>query len=96
VAELDARQRLLRAEEEGVQQAHAEAVMAGEAWISKCAMAAIDRMNSDNTAAATAQLASRLRKLVEEYTEASWKTSITGVGVPRSQIQPLHRMTMHL
>lgn len=89
VAKLDARQRLL-AEEEAAQQAYAKAVVAGKACISRCALAATDQKNSNNTVTAPAQVASRLRKLVEEYTEASWKTSITGVGVPRSRIQPLH------
>ncbi len=78
VAELDARQRLLRAEEEAARQAYAEAVEASEAWISKCAVAATDRINSDHTAAATAQLASWLRELVDEYTQASWRTLIEG------------------
>jgi regulator of protease activity HflC (stomatin/prohibitin superfamily) len=80
VAKLDARQQLLRAEEEAARQAYAEAVEAGEAWISKCAVAAADRMNTDHTAAATAQLASQLRELVDEYTQASWRTVIESDG----------------
>ena len=75
VAELDARQQVLQAEEDAAQQAYAEAVVAGEAWISKCAIAATAKINTDDIAAATAQLARQLTGLVEEYMQASWRTS---------------------
>ncbi len=91
VAELDVRRQLLRTEEEAARQAYAEAVVAGEAWISKCAVAATDRMNSDDTGAATAQLASRLRVLTEEYTQASWRTVIEGdeqASLPDTSVAP--------
>lgn len=74
-AELEARHKMLQAEQDAAEQAYAEAAAACEAWISKCAAAAATaRIGSDDTGAAVRELAGRLTELVAEYAKAEWQT----------------------
>jgi len=75
-AELDAKQQLLKAEEDAAHHAYTEAAMAGEAWISKCVACATAQASSGDTAAATGELANQLTELVKAYMKAEWKTTL--------------------